>query len=110
MGFNNGTNQLRANQFVRARLIWSSRSGVLVPTSAISRLGGQDFIFVAEEISVNGKPQLIANQKPIKLGKITGNKQEVLEGLTPKDKIVVSGILQLQNGAPIAALAEQPKK
>ena len=108
--FNNGTNQLRANQFVRARLIWSSRSGVLVPTSAISRLGGQDFIFVAEEISVNGKPQLIANQKPIKLGKITGNKQEVLEGLTPKDKIVVSGILQLQNGAPIAALAEQPKK
>jgi RND family efflux transporter MFP subunit len=108
--FNNGTNQLKANQFVRARLIWSSRSGVLVPTSAISRLGGQDFIFVAEESSANGKNQLIANQKPVKLGKITGNKQEVLEGLKPKDKIVISGILQLQNGAPIAPLAEQPKK
>ncbi|MFN9818071.1 MAG: efflux RND transporter periplasmic adaptor subunit, partial [Pseudanabaena sp.] len=92
--FNNGTNQLKANQFVRARLIWASRSGVLVPTSAISRLGGQDFIFVAENSSANGKTQLVANQKPIKLGKITGNKQEVLEGLKPNDKIVVSGILQ----------------
>ncbi|MEA5479885.1 efflux RND transporter periplasmic adaptor subunit [Pseudanabaena galeata UHCC 0370] len=108
--FNNGTNQLKANQFVRARLIWASRSGVLVPTSAISRLGGQDFIFVAENSSANGKTQLVANQKPIKLGKITGNKQEVLEGLKPNDKIVVSGILQLQNGAPIAPLPDATKQ
>jgi RND family efflux transporter MFP subunit len=107
--FNNGTNQLKANQFVRARLIWASRAGVLVPTSAISRLGGQDFIFVAEPSPTDGK-SLIANQKPIKLGKITGNKQEVLEGLKPKDQIVVAGILQLQNGAPIMPLPDAPKK
>lgn len=107
--FNNGTNQLKANQFVRARLIWSSRSGVLVPTSAISRLGGQDFIFVAETSPTDGK-SLIANQKPVKLGKITGNKQEVLEGLKPNDKIVVAGILQLQNGAPIAPMPDAPPK
>jgi RND family efflux transporter MFP subunit len=107
--FNNGTNQLKANQFVRARLIWASRAGVLVPTSAISRLGGQDFIFVAETSPTDGK-SLIANQKAVKLGKITGNKQEVLEGLKPKDQIVVAGILQLQNGAPIAPLPDAPKK
>jgi multidrug efflux pump subunit AcrA (membrane-fusion protein) len=100
--FNNGNNQLKANQFVRARLIWASRSGVVVPTSAISRLGGQDFIFIAETNPKDGK-SLVANQKAIKLGKITGNKQEVLEGLTPKDKIVTSGILQLRNGAAISA-------
>ncbi|MFO0307453.1 MAG: efflux RND transporter periplasmic adaptor subunit [Pseudanabaena sp.] len=107
--FNNGTNQLKANQFVRARLIWASRAGVLVPTSAISRLGGQDFIFVAEPSPTGGK-SLIANQKPVKLGKITGNKQEVLEGLNAKDQIVVAGILQLQNGAPIMPLPDAPKK
>ncbi|GBO51639.1 hypothetical protein APA_880 [Pseudanabaena sp. lw0831] len=107
--FNNGTNQLKANQFVRARLIWASRAGVLVPTSAISRLGGQDFIFVAEPSPTDGK-SLIANQKPVKLGKISGNKQEVLEGLNPKDQIVVAGILQLRNGAPIAPLPDAPKK
>ena len=108
--FNNRGNQLKANQFVRTRLIWASRSGVLIPTSAISRLGGQDFAFVAEEKSIDGKTQLIANQKPIKLGKIKGNQQEVLEGLTAKDKIVVAGILQLQNGAAIAPLTETPQK
>ena len=106
--FNNGTNQLKANQFVRARLIWASRAGVLVPTSAISRLGGQDFIFVAEPSPTGGK-SLIANQKPVKLGKITGNKQEVLEGLNAKDQIVVAGILQLQNGAPIMPLYQFTK-
>jgi RND family efflux transporter MFP subunit len=105
--FNNAKNQLKANQFVRARLIWASRSGILIPTTAISRLGGQDFVFVAEKAADNKSeqaPQLIANQKAIKLGKIIGNQQEVLEGLKPSDQIVVAGILQLQNGAPIAAL------
>ncbi len=106
--FNNANNQLKANQFVRARLIWSSRSGVLVPTSAISRLGGQDFVFVAET-SPDGK-SLIANQKPVKLGKITGNNQEVLEGLTAKDKIVTGNILQLRNGAAIMDVANLPKQ
>lgn len=106
--FNNGNNQLRANQFVRTRIIWSARSGILVPTTAISRLGGQDFVFVAEEKSTDGKSQLVANQKPVKLGKINGNQQEILEGLTPKDKIVVAGILQLQNGAAIAPLPQTP--
>lgn len=106
--FNNANNQLKANQFVRARLIWSSRSGVLVPTSAISRLGGQDFVFVAET-SPDGK-SLIANQKPVKLGKITGNNQEVLEGLNAKDKIVTGNILQLRNGAAIMDAANLPKK
>jgi len=106
--FNNANNQLKANQFVRARLIWSSRSGVLVPTSAISRLGGQDFVFVAET-SPDGK-SLIANQKPVKLGKITGNNQEVLEGLTANDKIVTGNILQLRNGAAIMDAANLPKK
>jgi multidrug efflux pump subunit AcrA (membrane-fusion protein) len=80
-----------------------------VPTSAISRLGGQDFIFVAEPSPTGGK-SLIANQKPVKLGKITGNKQEVLEGLNAKDQIVVAGILQLQNGATIMPLPDAPKK
>lgn len=105
--FNNANNQLKANQFVRARLIWSTRSGILVPTSAISRLGGQDFIFVAET-SPDGK-SLIANQKPVKLGKITGNNQEVLEGLTAKDKVVTGNILQLRNGAAIMDMASLPK-
>jgi multidrug efflux pump subunit AcrA (membrane-fusion protein) len=111
---------LRTAQFVRARVIWDTRPGVLVPTTAISRLGGKDFIFVAQPFkdsgckepaqSEGGGPtkvepeQLVAAQKPISLGKIINNDQEVKEGVSAGDRIVTSGILQLQNCLPIAEL------
>lgn len=109
---------LRTSQFVRARVIWATRPGVLVPTTAISRLGGRDFIFVAAPLKDSGckapaasgfgppppsNPDLlVAAQKPIQLGRIVGNDQEVLEGITPGDRFVTAGILQLQNCTPIA--------
>jgi multidrug efflux pump subunit AcrA (membrane-fusion protein) len=108
---------LRTSQFVSARVIWANRPGVLVPTSAISRLAGKNFIFVAVPYQESdckafapsgmGAPmqatpdQLTAVQKPIQLGKIVGNDQEVVEGLSTSDRIIVSGILQLQNCMPI---------
>jgi multidrug efflux pump subunit AcrA (membrane-fusion protein) len=120
--FSNAGDTLRTSQFVRARVIWSARPGLLVPTTAISRLGGKDFIFVAgpfqrsgckalaqAEGGGGGAPtkvdpnQMVAAQKLVQLGKIIGNNQEVLEGLTPSDRIITAGILQLQNCLPIAA-------
>ncbi|HEY9807185.1 MAG TPA: hypothetical protein V6D04_11495, partial [Candidatus Obscuribacterales bacterium] len=116
--FDNANNQLRTEQFVRARVIWESRPGVLVPTTAISRLGGRNFIFVAapfqnstcQTAAANAAPggpqlppdQLVAVQKPIQLGRLIGNDQEVLEGLQASDRIITAGILQLQNCMPIA--------
>jgi RND family efflux transporter MFP subunit len=44
----NGQRGLRAAQFVRARLIWSTHSGVVVPVLAVSRINGQYFVFAAE--------------------------------------------------------------
>jgi RND family efflux transporter MFP subunit len=106
--FDNPKNSMRTDQFVKARLIWSSRPGVLVPTTAISRLGGQNFIFVAEnKAKTAGQNQLVASQRPIRLGKIVGNNQEVLEGLKPGDKIVTSGILQLRDGTPIVSAPDK---
>lgn len=98
--FTNENNQLRVNQFVRARLIWESRPGVFVPTAAISRLGGQDFVFVATP-KPDQNDQLIAKQTPVKLGKIIDNQQEVVSGLNPTAQIVTAGILQLQDGVAI---------
>ncbi|WP_404788026.1 efflux RND transporter periplasmic adaptor subunit [Altericista sp. CCNU0014] len=117
--FANAGDTLRTSQFVRARVVWNTRPGLLVPTTAISRLGGKDFIFVAQPFQNSGckavaqgegggaptkvdPNQTVAAQKPIRLGKIIGNDQEVLEGLNASDRIVTSGILQLQNCLPIA--------
>lgn len=117
---------LRTSQFVRTRIVWATRPGVLVPTSAISRLGGRDFIFVATPLKDSGceapvssgfgppppkDPNMtVAAQKPIKLGKIVGNDQEVLDGVTAGDRIVTGGILQLQNCTPIAEAPQAPAK
>ncbi len=100
--FNNSQNQLRADQLVRTRVIWNQRPGVLIPTTAVSRVAGETFVYVAQtEKSPKGVSQLIARQKPVKLGDIRNNNYQVLEGLKPEDKIVISGLLNLKDGVPI---------
>ena len=96
--FDNSEGQLRDGQFIRAKVIWNTRPGILIPTTAISRVAGQNFVFVAQE---QGQSKLIARQKPVKLGEIQGNNYGGLEGLKPGEKIVVSGLLNLTDGAPI---------
>jgi multidrug efflux pump subunit AcrA (membrane-fusion protein) len=121
--FDNSDRRLIDGQLVRARLIWSEGRGILVPTVAISRLGGQTFVFVAERQQPSqpgespsgqssagqpsagdqsGQPTLVARQQQVRLGNIQGNRYQVLEGLKPGQQIVVSGILNLSDGAPIA--------
>ncbi len=105
--FDNSNNQLRANQYARARVIWDQHPGVLIPTTAVSRIAGQTFVFVAQTQQPSGqaqagKPQILAKQKPVKLGDIEGNNYQVLSGLQPGERLVVSGILNLSDGVPIS--------
>jgi RND family efflux transporter MFP subunit len=101
--FDNPQGQLRDQQFVRSRVIWSTRSGILVPTTAISRFAGQPFVFVAKPQQVEGQPPLVAEQRPVKLGSLQGNQYHVLEGLQAGERIVVAGTLGLANNAPLNA-------
>jgi RND family efflux transporter MFP subunit len=94
--------RLRANQLVRARVIWHQRPGVLIPTTAVSRIAGESFVYVAQiETSPEGVSQLVARQKQIKLGNLRRNNYQVLSGLKPDEKIIVSGLLNLRDGVPI---------
>jgi RND family efflux transporter MFP subunit len=89
---------LRASQFVRARIIWKKTPGLVIPVTAVMRINGQYFAFVAEE----SKGSTIARQRPIKLGPIVGNDYVVLDGLKEGDRVIVSGVQKLADGAPIA--------
>ncbi|MBE9250939.1 efflux RND transporter periplasmic adaptor subunit [Dolichospermum sp. LEGE 00240] len=100
--YNNDNGQLRSDQLIRAKVIWNQRSGVLVPTTAISRIAGETFVFVAETgKSPQGGSQLIAKQKQVKLGNIKGNNYQVIEGLQRDEKLIISGIQNLRDGLPI---------
>lgn len=107
--FDNTNGSLRTDQFVQARIIWETRPGVVVPVTAISRMAGQNFVFVVEKTPTPDKPgNMIARQITVELGKITGNQQEILKGLQPGQEIVVAGILQLRDGIPIMPESQAP--
>jgi RND family efflux transporter MFP subunit len=91
---------LRPAQFIRARVVWGSHEGPVVPVLAVSRISGQYFAFVAE-----GKDgALVAKQRPLKVGEIVGNDYAVLEGIKPGERVIVSGTQFLRDGASVKPL------
>jgi RND family efflux transporter MFP subunit len=93
----NPDGKLRASQYVRARIVWKTAQGILVPVTGVLRVSGQFFAFVAED--AGGK--LTAKQRAIKVGPIVGDSYPVLDGLKPGDRVVMSGAQKLADGAPI---------
>jgi RND family efflux transporter MFP subunit len=89
---------LRASQYVRARIVWKTADGLVVPVTAVLRVNGQFFAFVAEPAAGGA---LTAKQRPIKVGPIAGDNYPVLQGLKAGDRVVVSGAQKLADGAPI---------
>jgi RND family efflux transporter MFP subunit len=90
-------NAMRTAQFVRARVIWGTQQGTVVPILAVTRIGGQYFVFVAED----DKGKSVAHQRPLQIGQIVGNDYVVLNGLKTGEKVVVSGTQFLVDGVPI---------
>ncbi len=94
-----GRNQFRSDQFVRAQIVWTSAPGLTVPVTAVARISGQFFAFVAEK-SDQG---MIARQKPVQLGDIIGNDYVLNGGLQPGEQLIVSGLQKIRDGAPVMA-------
>jgi multidrug efflux pump subunit AcrA (membrane-fusion protein) len=93
----NDGRRLRPAQFVRARMVWGTTERPLIPVLAVSRLGGQHFAFVAEQVD----EALVARQKALRLGEIVGDDYVVLGGIEPGDRVVVSGTQLLADGSPV---------
>ena len=106
-----GRGQFRADQFVRARVVWSDAPGLTVPVTAVLRVNAQYFALVAEK---NGQG-MVARQKPVTLGEIVGNDYVVRSGLAPGEQLIVSGLQKIRDGAavmpapPAGAAPQAPK-
>jgi len=92
---------LRNLQLVKARIVWSTSPTPTVPVLAVTRIGGQTFVYVARE---DGKGGYICKQTPIMLGDTLGNNYPVLSGLAAGDKVIISGIQFLADGVPVKPL------
>ena len=89
---------LRAQQFARARIVWRNDPAITVPVTAVQRISGRYFCFVAEPGEGGA---LVARQRPIEVGELVGNEYVVTSGLKAGDRVITSGIQKIGNGAPV---------
>lgn len=92
--------RLRNGQLVNARITWATVQAATVPVLAITRIGGQTFVYVA----IPKGAGFVAHQIAVTLGDAIGNNYPVLSGLKPGDRVILSGIQFLGEGAPVKPL------
>lgn len=88
---------LRTEQFVRTRIVWSARPSLTIPIVALNRIGGQHFAYVAED----GESGTVARQRAVEVGPVVGNDYVLESGLETGDRLIVSGIQRIRDGAPV---------
>jgi RND family efflux transporter MFP subunit len=84
---------LRAEQIVRAQVVWHAAPGLAVPTVSIVRQAGQAFVYVVNKG--------VARRTPVVLGAIQGNEYVVTTGLSGGEQVVVSGVQQIGDGSSV---------
>jgi RND family efflux transporter MFP subunit len=91
---------LRNAQMIKARVIWSTSPMPVIPVLAVTRQGGQSFVFVAREQGGH----TMAMQTAVTLGDTVGNTYSISSGLNVGDKVIVSSTQFLVNGMPVMPL------
>ncbi len=93
--------RFRTSQLVKARVVWSTAPAPTVPVLAVTRIGGQPFVYVATAAD-NGT---VAKQRAVTLGDTIGNDYAVTGGLNAGDKVIISGIQFLVDGVPVQPIS-----
>lgn len=88
---------VRVLQYIRARIIWTTAPGLAIPIVAVSRVSGAYFCFVAEP----HEKGFVARQRPILVGEVIGDDYAVRSGLKAGERVIVSGVQKLGDGAPV---------
>ncbi len=94
------SSKLRNQQIVNARVTWDSKASPTVPVLAVTKIGGASFVYLA----VPQGTGFTAHLSTVTLGDPVGNNYPVLTGLKPGDRVIVSGLQFLQEGAPVRPL------
>lgn len=85
---------LKANTFARGEVVLErGMPTVLAPLDAIVTSSGFSRVFVVSN--------RIARLRDVSVGRIRGDRQEVLKGLSPGETVAVSGLNKLRDGAAI---------
>jgi RND family efflux transporter MFP subunit len=98
-------NAFRSEQFVRARVVWSTAPALVIPVTAVMRISGQHFVYVAEAAEKGG---LVARQRAVTVGAVIGQDYLVQGGLKEGERVIVSGIQTIGDGVPVQPMPSGP--
>jgi RND family efflux transporter MFP subunit len=96
---------LRTEQYIRAQIVWSQEPALTAPLIALNRINGQFFAYVVEPGKDGGT---VAHQRSVETGPVVGNDYVIKAGLKPGDKLIVSGVQKIRDGAPVKASPPAP--
>lgn len=89
--------ELPAGMFMHVEVILGERPAVLIPEQAVIAAGADTFVFTIQDGT--------AQRRDVRLGQRTFGEVEVLEGLSPGEAVVVSGVQRLRDGAEVEVQA-----
>jgi len=100
--FPNDDDGLFPNQFVNISMLLAVKHGVtVIPTSAIERGQQGTFVYV---VGQDNK----AAAKSVTLGAVEGERQEILSGVAPGDRVVIDGADRLKDGMEVVPTFQRP--
>lgn len=99
------TSGFRNEQYVRAQVVWEQSPALTVPIVSLNRINGQYFAYVVEPGQGGGT---VARQRSVQTGPVVGNDYVITSGLKAGEKLIVSGVQKIRDGAPVNATAPAP--
>ncbi|MGI6246415.1 MAG: efflux RND transporter periplasmic adaptor subunit [Pseudochelatococcus sp.] len=102
--FPNPDGELLPGMYVRIRIEQGVEQGaVAVPQQAVQRdTGGQALVYV---VGANN----VAEVRPVRAGRVIGDRWVISEGLKPGDRVIVEGFQKIRPGAPVAPADWKPR-
>ncbi len=90
--FDNRDAALFPNQFVNVRVRVDTIAGAtVVPVTAIQRSAAGTFVYVVGA-------DLVVSMRPVKTGALDAERQQIVEGLQPGERVVTDGVDRLREG------------
>ena len=87
----------RSDQFLKVRIVWDETPALTIPVVSVIRVSGQHFVYVAEPDGDG----LVAKQRAVTVGPIIGDDYLLLSGVDAGERLIVSGIQKIGDGAPV---------
>lgn len=91
---------LTSGNFVRAGFAVGSHAGIRVPAGAVAERAGITGVFTVDA-------QGLARYRMVRTGATAQGMTEIVSGLVPGDKVVVSNVAQLENGDKVSGGAHE---